>query len=293
MASVRQCALLLCLTGATASGITIHDTSSPGYITGNNSFTGVASIVGTYTAGGSFGCTGALVAPTVILTAGHCVAPANNWNVTFQTASGLATVGVNSAELHPLYANRASNSGIQEYDLAILRLAAAAPLDASVYTITNGTVPLVFSDMTGTVVDMVGYGLGGNPSGALPGGTRRAAQNRLLGILAGELDSPLITGHDFASSSEPANYGIIAAGDSGGPMFLNNVIIGIASASTVPQLSSGTYTSGSYLGLHISLYDEMARSWTNSAISAVPEPGTYLLFGAGLTAIFLLRRRQS
>jgi hypothetical protein len=291
MAIVRHSGILMCIVSATASAMTIHNTSSPGYVTPNSSYTGVASIIGNYIAGGSFGCTGALVSPTVILTAGHCVAPANSWNVTFQTASGFATVGVSGSEVHPLFANRASNAAIQEYDIAILRLATSAPGDALVYTIADGSAPIGFGDTTGTVVDMVGYGLGGNPSGALPGGTRRTAQNRLLGILAGEVDNPLLTAHNFSSSSEPANYGIVAAGDSGGPMFVGNVIIGVASASTVPQLSSGTYASGIYYGLHASLYDQVTRNWTSSAISGIPEPGTYLLFASGLTAIVLLRRR--
>jgi len=293
MAITRHCGIFLCLLSASASAMTIHDTSSPGYITSNGAYTGVASIVGNYVAGGSFGCTGALVSPTVILTAGHCVASANSWNVTFQTASGFATIGASGSELHPLFANRASNSGIQEYDIAILRLATPAPLDASVYTIANGATPLAFGDSTGTVVDMVGYGLGGNPSGALPAGTRRTAQNRLLGILAGEVDNPLLTAHNFASSSEPANYGIVAAGDSGGPMFVNNIIIGVASASTLPQITSGSYASGIYYGLHTSLYDEVTRNWTSSAINSIPEPGTYVLFASGLAAVVLLRRRRS
>ncbi len=292
MAIVRQCAILLCLVSAPVSAITIHNTSSPGYLTGDSAFTGVASIFGTYTAGGSFGCSGALVSPTVILTAGHCVAPANSWNVSFQTASGFATRNVSGTEVHPLFANRASNTAIQQYDIAILRLATVAPGDASIYTIADGAAPLIFSDTSGTVVDMVGYGIGGNPSGALPGGTRRAAQNRLLGILGGELDNPLLTAHNFASAAEPANYGIIAAGDSGGAMFVNNVIIGIASASTIPSLTSGTYGSGTYYGLHASLYDEATRNWTGSAIGDIPEPGTYLLFASGLTALVLLRQRR-
>lgn len=293
MAIVRHSAILLCLAGVSVSAMTIHNTSAPGYITSNSAYTGVASIIGNYIAGGSFGCTGALVSPTVILTAGHCVSGAINWEVTFQTASGFATIGVAGSEIHPLYANRASNNNIQEYDIAILRLATVAPGDASVYAISDGMAPLAFSDTTGTVVDMVGYGLGGNPAGALPGGTRRAAQNRLFGILGGEVDNPFLTAHNFASSSEPANYGIVAAGDSGGPMFLNNIIIGIASASTVPRLSSGTYLTGTYYGLHTSLYDDVTRTWASSAISGIPEPGTYLLFATGLTALVLFRRRSS
>jgi hypothetical protein len=293
MAIARHFGILLCLASASASGMTIHNTSTPSYITSNGTYSGVASIIGTYIAGGSFGCTGALVSPTVILTAGHCVAPANSWDVTFQTASGFSTVGVAGAEVHPLFANRASNSGIQQYDIAILRLATSAPGDAAVYAIADGSLPLSFSDTTGTVVDMVGYGLGGNPSGALPGGTRRTAQNRLFGILAGEVDNPLLTAHDFSSASEPGNFGIVAAGDSGGPMFLGNTIIGVASASTVPRITSGTYTPGVYYGLHANLYDSLTLNWTNSAIANIPEPGTYLLFASGLAAVALLRRRRA
>jgi hypothetical protein len=286
----RYVILLGCL-GSTASAITIHNTSSPSYLTGNSAYTGVASIVGTLSAGGGFGCTGALIAPTVVITAGHCTATANQWNVTFETASGIATIGVTSAELHPLYANRASNPNIQQFDVALLRLAIPAPLDAAIYTLADGTLPLTFGYTTGTVVDQVGYGFGGNPSGALANGVRRRAGNQLLGILGGEADQALVTAHDFSSPFEPPSFGIIAAGDSGGPMFVNNKIIGIASASTVPAVSSGTYTSQVYYGIHTNVYEPLTRQWLASAMISTPEPESYLLLASGLTFLALLRRR--
>lgn len=287
--------LLLLVACAPLGAITIQNTSTPGYVTGNSVYTGVASIIGNYSAGGSFSCTGALISPTVILTAGHCVAPANSWNVTFQTTTGNTTVGVLSSQVHNGFQNRPSpNAGIQQYDIAILRLATPAPVGAAIYGITDGSTALTFGDSTGTIIDMVGYGIGGNPSGGLGSGTRRYAQNRLFGILPGEVDAPLLTAQDFSSASEPPGYGIVGVGDSGGPMFFNNVIIGVASASTIPQSGGlGTYTTGTYYGLHTSLYDATTRDWTNAAFGfAVPEPSTYLLFSGGLAALAFFRRRR-
>ena len=288
------CAFLLAACGPLGA-IPIQNTSTPGYVTGNAVYTGVASIIGNYTAGGSFSCTGALISSAVILTAGHCVAPANSWSVTFQTASGNTAVGVLSSQLHDGFQNRpAPNSGIQQYDIAILRLATSAPIDAAVYAITNGAPALNFSDTTGTTVDMVGYGMGGNPTGGLASGTCRYAPNRLEGSLPGQVDSPFLTSLDFSSAAEPGGNGIIGAGDSGGPMFFNSVIIGVASASTIPQSGgSGTYPTGTYYGLHTSLYDATTRNWTNTAFGiATPEPATYLLFGSGLAALAFFRPRR-
>lgn len=277
------------------SAITIQNTAAPGYVTTNAQFTGVVSILGTYAAGGNFGCTGTLISNTVILTAGHCVAPATSWTVNFQTGSGNTSVGVVGSQVHTLYGNRASNPAIQEYDVAILRLAAAAPSDATIYALTNGVPPLTFSDTAGTIIDQVGYGIGGNPSGALPIGTRRYAQNRLFDIYSSEADKPFLTAHDFSNGSEPANFGLVNGGDSGGPMFWNNVLIGVASATTLPNVTSGTYGSGLYFGLHASLYDSVTRNWVTSAIaiSNVPEPTTYALLSGGLVLFGLLRRRRA
>ncbi len=184
-----------------------------------------------------------------------------------------------------------------------MRLATPAPSDAAVYSITNGSPTLNFSDTTGTIVDMVGYGIGGNPAGGLSSGIRRYAQNRLESTLPGQVDDPFLTSQDFSSASEPAGYGVIGAGDSGGPMFLNNIIIGVASASTIPRTGgSGTYATGTYYGLHTSLYDSLTRNWTTAALGvtgpqpltflSLPEPSTYLLFSGGLAALAFFRRRR-
>ncbi|MBZ2180419.1 MAG: trypsin-like serine protease [Acidobacteria bacterium] len=293
---IRWCGLVLSCLGGTAHGITIQDTSSAGYLTGSGAYTGVARILGTFNTGVQFNCTGALVAPTVVITAGHCVASATQWDVNFETASGIATIGVSGSSLHPLYASRTSSPNLPQFDVALLQLGMPAPLDAAVYTLSDGSLPLTFGDLTGSVVDQVGYGLGGNPSGALGVGVRRRAQNRVAGIAAGEPDQPLVTLHNFSASGEPGNFGLVAAGDSGGPMFFSNddftnVIIGIASASSIPAVASGTYTTGSYFGLHTNVFEPLTRSWLTTAMINTPEPGSALLLVSGITLLALLRRR--
>lgn len=100
--------------------------------------------------------------------------------------------------------------------------------------------------------------------------------------------------------------GTIGSGDSGGPAFImvggKLQLAAVASFGTVRcipsqfgQTSAGCPTgfirNGSYFG------SESGHVWTGAAanlafISAVPEPSTYLLFGTGLLAIGVIRRRR-
>src|SRR5690349_14880003 len=143
-----------------ASATTIQDASQPGYITGNGAFTGVVDINGGF-------CTGSLVAPNLILTAGHCITDAASMQVKFQTPTGDTVVGVSSTILDPLFAVRPSPiNNLFQYDIGFLTLSSNAPADATIYPILTSLSGIT----TSTILDIVGYGLGGNPTvGILPG----------------------------------------------------------------------------------------------------------------------------
>jgi len=87
-------------------------------------------------------CTGALIAPDLILTAAHCaegIGPDGNpARLRFRTGAypGLSPVEVPAARivLHPLYPREGERTGIERrtgYDLALLRLAAPIPETAA------------------------------------------------------------------------------------------------------------------------------------------------------------------
>ncbi|MDP9054448.1 MAG: trypsin-like serine protease [Acidobacteriota bacterium] len=280
--------------------ITIQDSNLSSYVTGSSNYTGVVEI--TFQEGGNgYLCSGALIASTYILTAGHCVNGASNWQVTFQTASGTSTLGVSNSYLEPLFSAYPSGnlSSLYAYDVAVLQLSSAAPSDATIYGVDTNFAGVTVGQ---TALTLVGYGLGGNPSvGIETYGTRRAAQQVVQSVASSLYgvstpDNPLIMTMSFPSSEPAANapkagYGLINGGDSGGPALLGNTIVGINDFGDLP--SSGNYQSGvQYLTGEQNLSNASIGAFVTQFV-ATPEPATMLLGACGIIALAALRRRQA
>jgi hypothetical protein len=120
-----------------------------------------------------------------------CASGAENWKVKFRTPSGTANIGASQALVHPGLSPRpVPYSLLDQYDVAILTLAATAPLDASRYmldTAFDGAIPV-------SPIDIVGYGFGGSATTGIQSlGVRRHSVRAVKRIyLTGGTDLHLI-----------------------------------------------------------------------------------------------------
>ena len=278
--------LLLCAAGPPAFGIAITNASDPGYVTGDGNYTGVAEILFNYAGQpGTFLCTGALISDFQILTAGHCAVGAENWSVTFDTPSGTTTLGVSQVSVHPDYGPRpAPLSQLDQYDIAILTLAAIAPSDAARYPLLT-SFGSAFPD---TPLDIVGFGLGGSvATGILPLGVRRHAVNTIDGLYPYP-DSPFEMTLQFGA--KPGEYGLSNLGDSGAPAFFNGQIVGLTTFGNLPTVI-GYNPAFTYINGDANLLDATTGEWVEASL--IPEPGTLGLLASGLLGLLLLRRHRT
>lgn len=283
-------------------GVVINDVNTLGYVTGDSSYTGVVQILFNEVSGsGTYVCSGALVSPTQVLTAGHCVSGADDWSVTFQTPSGTTVMGVSGSVLDPLFRPMPSPfDNLDYYDVGLLTLSSGAPSDAEIYKLNLTLSGFVFGSST---VDMVGYGSGGNPSvGYLDIETRRHAQNTVpfeidgleaqvsptQTVVVPTPDLPLAAFLEFGEGS--GGTGLTSGGDSGSPLLFDDQIIGVTSFGNLPRPGSGSYQYGvEYLGAFADIGDPATGigSWVESEIA--PEPGAWALVALGALALCVRR----
>jgi len=158
----------------------------------------------------SFFCTGTLISPDTVLTAGHCLAgggPVPSFTFDRDTRGPVTTVAGASVIVHPMFdLNRNLAEGpSQYYDLAILKL--AEPV-TDVEPMIVPSVAEAAGLTAGTMLTLVGYGqtVDGNPGSG--------------GVLF-QGDAPVI-----GSSASELQIGTPGAiqncyGDSGGPAFVD------------------------------------------------------------------------
>jgi secreted trypsin-like serine protease len=193
-------------------------------------------------------CTGAALAPDLVLTAAHCVLPGADYKIVEYERGQPQLRDVTRVTAHPNFKLQTLLAHRATADVALLKL--AAPL-ANVALAPLGPTPAV---APGDSFLVAGLGLAVRGDGK-SGGTARAASLVATGR-PGNLQIRLV---DAATLGEKEGLGA-CTGDSGAPVFANGAIIGVVSWSTGPRNSAGC---GGLTGVTpLALY----RSWvTDSA----------------------------
>lgn len=185
----------------------------------------------------AYRCSGTLIAPTVVLTAGHCTgepgefsgmrifteSDVENGNNNYPFA-GPNTVEAASWRAHPLY----TNGAFFRHDVGVITLSKAVKLAADKY----GKLPAVdqldgLQHGNATRFTAVGYGLQKiNPVFIQADLIRMSAEPHLV-----QINAPGFTGDFSMLLSNNASTGGTCFGDSGGPNYLGsgNVIAGVTS----------------------------------------------------------------
>ena len=212
-------ALALMLLSAPADAITGNAASA--LVNGRHA----VMIVGSH---GTF-CTGAAIARDLVLTAGHCVEADTNYKVVeFDAAHQPILLDVREAVRHPRFDLKTLLGHRATADVALMKMAAPMPADIIPAVLGNTPTPKV-----GDTLAVFGYGVAIRGDGKT-GGTLRAAQLSVTGR-PGNLQIRLI---DPKTEGKSPGLGA-CTGDSGAPVFVGTVLIGVVSWSTGPNMSAG------------------------------------------------------
>lgn len=199
------------------------------------------------TGSGTDWCTGTVVAPNVVLTAGHCVVDLNTLDLwpasAFQVTTGSVTLGqgqtsaVTQSALDPAWLNYSGPVGENpDHDVALLQL--ATPTSAPTMTLATSANANLYA--VGTAAAIAGWGMtvsgDGYPPDTLQYGYTVVQDQTYCANWASNLNAEFDASDQICGVYAPYYSDGTCQGDSGGPMVANNngalVEIGVTSWSS-------------------------------------------------------------
>ncbi|WP_265445814.1 S1 family peptidase [Flexivirga meconopsidis] len=216
---------------AAGTGTAMADTASPNIIGGTSGTSPYIVQLVFGQSGGTYGCTGEAIAPQWVLTAKHCIDGTNWMNVYYSNSVTNRGTAIAADQV----------AGSPSGDVALVHLSTPKTLNsyaplASSYTARAGD--------TGTIW---GYGL--TAGGAQPTHLNKATVN----VVGSSSDAYGGTAVHVKGQDGASNHG-----DSGGPLFVNGVIVGVCSTGDVADPGSDIHAGSNYANLTAS------RSWIRS-----------------------------
>ena len=177
-------------------------------------------------------CTGSLIAPNIVLTAGHCIAPNTSYRVVDYTTQPPRLLSAQKIVTHPQFNMQTMLAHRATADVALLLLPGPVPSKGPALL---GVPRLPVEPAARFTIAGVGVTVSGGDDGV---GTIRAASLAATGQ-PGQLQMRLV---DPATNNTRNGLGA-CTGDSGAPVFENqgdrSVIVGVVSWSTGANNSAG------------------------------------------------------
>jgi hypothetical protein len=194
-------------------------------------------------------CTGIVVAPDAVLTAGHCVAAGLEHRVHYKDEAGAPVLAEIAARaLHPGYDAGAVAGRRRSIDLALVRL--AAPLPARFVPASLGAA----MPRAGTRLTLAGYGVAA-PADARSTGTYRSVD---LGVVEPHGPSRILVWLAAGPGGASACHG-----DSGGPITDGSSVLAVS--AWVAGKACGGISQGVLLGPQRAWIDQTLSGWRASA----------------------------
>lgn len=188
-------------------------------------------------------CSGAVLAPNVVLTAAHCVAAPRATRVHFRDSAGAPVlIEVARVARHPGFRADAVAARAKSIDLALIET--KEPLPASFTPVTMGEA----SNEVGAVFEVAGFGVAAPGVASTSGVLRRA---RLA------LRAPLSHVLLWLASEDGAGA---CTGDSGAPVFSNGALVGVVAFA---QGAHGRGCGGLTQAVRVAPY----RAWIEQTIA--------------------------
>jgi len=212
----------------------------------NTEYAGVVGVEIVSQSLGSFICTGTVIAPTFVLTAGHCGDLDSDGDVDSDVTGKIhlnqggssSTINFQSITNHPDFAGFTTENGD---DLAMIELASPVPAGTPIYQLLDPSqpeAPLAVADR----LDFVGYGVSGNPDivdnsdpsnptvytviPSIPITVKRIGSNNISNVIVLPDSAPSASTENelFWIQFDEMGLGnrvetVFAPGDSGGPAF--------------------------------------------------------------------------